>query len=118
MLLFKRGCQFYNGDSKNNDYKNIFPGQVIAPKIWANFGGLFIMKLTDENKIQIYRLKREVYLYMELSKKFEINDSNMKYIINLADLYGKTVLIRREYSPELKLNTINKVLKSMIEDGL
>ena len=55
---------------------------------------------------------------MERSKKFEINDSNMKYIINLADLYGKTVLIRREYSPELKLNTINKVLKSMIEDGL
>ena len=31
------------------------------------------MKLTDENKIEIYRLKKKGYLYKELAKKFKIN---------------------------------------------
>ena len=30
------------------------------------------MKLTDENRIEMYRLKKEGYSYKELSKKFEI----------------------------------------------
>ena len=30
---------------------------VIAPKIWTNFGGLFIMKLTDENNQDEQKLK-------------------------------------------------------------
>lgn len=36
------------------------------------------MKLTDENKIKMYRLKKEGYSYMELSKKFKINASNVR----------------------------------------
>ena len=65
---------------------------VIAPKIWTNFGGLFIMKLTDENRIEMYRLKKEGYSYNELSKKFEIDPSNVKYMVKLADLHGEIVL--------------------------
>ena len=38
-----------------------------------------------------------------ISKKFEINASNMKCIINLADIYGKRALIRRE-----KIRTIHQ----------
>ena len=33
------------------------------------------MKLTDENRIEIYRLKKGGYTYKELSKKFEIDPS-------------------------------------------
>ena len=66
---------------------------VIAPKIWTNFGGLFIMKLTDENKIEMYRLNKEGYSYKELSKKFKIDPSNVRYMVKLADIHGETVLI-------------------------
>ena len=86
---------------------------VIAPKIWTNFGGLFIMKLTDENKIEMYRLKKEGYSNKELSKKFKINLSYVDYMIRLADLHGKTVLIKGKntyYPPGLKLDIINEVL--------
>ena len=71
------------------------------------------MKLTDENKIEIYRLKKKGYLYKELAKKFKINISNMKYMVKLVDLHGETVLIKGKnnyYPPELKLDIINEVL--------
>ena len=54
------------------------------------------MKLTDENKIEVYRLSKEGYSYKKLSKKFKINLSDVKYIIRLADLHGKTVLIKEK----------------------
>ena len=71
------------------------------------------MKLTDENRIEMYRLKKEGYSYKELSKKFEIDSSNVKYMVRLADLHGETVLIKGKnnyYPPELKLDIINEVL--------
>ena len=64
------------------------------------------MKLTDENKIEMYRLKKEGYSYMELCKKFKINSSNVMYMVKLADLHGETILIKRKntcYPVELKL---------------
>ena len=73
------------------------------------------MKLTDENKIEMYRLKKEGYSYMELSKKFKINSSNVRYMVKLADLHGETILIKRKntyYPVELKLDIINEVLIS------
>ena len=71
------------------------------------------MKLTDENKIEMYRLKKEGYSYKELSKKFKIVPSSVKYMVRLADLHGETVLIKRKnnyYPAELKLDIINEVL--------
>lgn len=71
------------------------------------------MKLTDKNKIEMYRLKKEGYSYKELSKKFKINLSNVRYMVKLADLHGETVLIKRKntyYPPGLKLDIINEVL--------
>ena len=71
------------------------------------------MKLTDENKIEMYRLKKEGYSNKELSKKFKINLSYVDYMIILADLHGETVLIKGKntyYPPGLKLDIINEVL--------
>lgn len=70
------------------------------------------MKLTDENKIEMYRLKKEGYSYKKLSKKFKINTSTVKYMVRLADLYRETVLIKGKnnyYPVELKLDIINEV---------
>ena len=52
------------------------------------------MKLTDENKIEIYRLKKKGYSFKELSKEFKININTVKYIVRLADLHCETVLIK------------------------
>ena len=54
------------------------------------------MKLTNENKIEMYRLKKEGYSYKELSKKFKINPCSLKYMVRLADLHGETVLIKEK----------------------
>jgi len=73
------------------------------------------MKLTDENKIEMYRLNKEGYSYKELSKKFKIDPSNVRYMVKLADIHGETVLIKGKnnyYPPELKLDIINEVLIS------
>ena len=71
------------------------------------------MELTDENKIEIYRLKKEGYSFKKLSKEFKININTVKYIVRLADLHCETVLIKRKnnyYLAELKLDIINEVL--------
>ena len=67
----------------------------------SNFWGAFIMKLTYDDKVQIYELRKQGYSLEKLSNKFGINNSNLRYMIKLIDRY---------YSPELKQEMINKVL--------
>ena len=67
----------------------------------SNFWGVFIMKLSYEDKVQIYELRKQGYSLEKLSNKFGINNSNLIYMIKLIDRY---------YSPELKQEMINKVL--------
>ena len=59
------------------------------------------MKLSYEDKVQIYELRKQGYSLEQLSNKFGINNSNLRYMIKLIDRY---------YSPELKQEMINKVL--------
>ena len=59
------------------------------------------MKLTYEDKVQIYELRKQGYSLEKLSNKFGINNSNLRYMIKLIDCY---------YSPELKQEMIEKVL--------
>ena len=67
----------------------------------SNFWGVFIMKLSYEDKVQIYELRKQGYSLEKLSNKFGINNSNLRSMIKLIDRY---------YSPELKQEMINKVL--------
>ena len=67
----------------------------------SNFWGVFIMKLSYEDKFQIYELRKQGYSLEKLSNKFGINNSNLRYMIKLIDRY---------YSPDLKQEMINKVL--------
>ena len=59
------------------------------------------MKLTYDDKVQIYELRKQGYSLEKLSNKFGINNSNLRYMIKWIDRY---------YSPELKQEMINKVL--------
>ena len=85
-------------------HKNALDNMNCTPKVRqkkSNFWGVFIMKLSYEDKVQIYELRKQGYSLEKLSNKFGINNSNIRYMIKLIDRY---------YSPELKQEMINKVL--------
>ena len=71
------------------------------------------MKLTYEDKVQIYELRKQGESFRQLSNQFGINISNLRYMIKLIDRYGIEFVKKgknRYYSPELKQEMINKVL--------
>ncbi|HFN0186029.1 TPA: IS3-like element ISSpn4 family transposase, partial [Streptococcus pneumoniae] len=71
------------------------------------------MKLSYEDKVQIYELRKQGYSLEKISNKFEINNSNLRYMIKLIDRYGIEFIKKgknRYYSPELKQEMIDKVL--------
>ncbi|MFS9140227.1 IS3 family transposase [Streptococcus infantis] len=71
------------------------------------------MKLTYEDKIQIYELRKQGQSFKQLSNQFGINISNLKYMIKLIDRYGIEIVKKGKncyYSPELKQEIIDKVL--------
>ncbi|KJQ77970.1 DNA-binding protein [Streptococcus oralis subsp. tigurinus] len=71
------------------------------------------MKLTYDDKVQIYELRKQGYSLEQLSNKFGINNSNLRYMIKLIDRYGIEFVKKgknRYYPPELKQEMIDKVL--------
>ena len=71
------------------------------------------MKLTYEDKVQIYELRKQGESFRQLSNQFGINVSNLRYMIKLIDRYGIEIAKigkNRYYSPELKEEIINNVL--------
>ena len=71
------------------------------------------MKLTYDDKVQIYELRKQGYSLEKLSNKFGINNSNIRYMIKLIDSYGIEFVKKGKncyYSPELKQEMIDKVL--------
>ena len=71
------------------------------------------MKLTYDDKVQIYELRKQGYSLEKLSNKFGINNSNLRYMIKLIDRYGMEFVKKgknRYYSPELKQEMVEKVL--------
>ena len=79
----------------------------------SNFWGVFIMKLTYGDKVQIYELREQGESFKRLSNQFEVNVSGLKYMVKLIDRYGINIVKKekkRYYSPKLKREMINKVL--------
>ena len=71
------------------------------------------MKLTYEDKVRIYELRKQGISLKRLSDKYGMNLSNLKYLVRLIDRYGIENVKKgknRYYSPELKQEIINKVL--------
>ena len=71
------------------------------------------MKLTYEDKVQIYELRKQGESFRQISNQFGINISNLRYMIKLIDRYGIEIAKKgknRYYSPELKEEIINNVL--------
>ena len=71
------------------------------------------MKLTYEDKVQIYESRKQGESFRRLSNQFGIKISNLQYMIKLIDRYGIEIVKKGKncyYSPELKQEIIDKVL--------
>ena len=71
------------------------------------------MKLSYEDKVQIYELRKQGQSFKQLSKRFGVDASGLKYMVKLIDHYGIEIVKKgknRYYSPELKQEMIDKVL--------
>ena len=71
------------------------------------------MKLSYEDKVQIYELRKQGYSFNQLSKRFGVEVAGLRYMMKLIDRYGIENVKKvknRYYSPELKQEMIDKVL--------
>ena len=64
---------------------------------------MFLMKLTYEDKIEIYQLRKQGESLKNLSKKYDIADSNIKYLVRLIDQYGIEI-VKKEKNFIIKQN--------------
>ena len=71
------------------------------------------MKLTYEDKVQIYELRKQGTSFKRLSNQFGVNVSGLKYMVKLIGRYGINIVKKgknRYYSPKFKREMIDKVL--------
>ena len=71
------------------------------------------MKLTYEDKVQIYELRKQGQTFNQLSKRFGVDASGLRYMTRLIERYGIEIIKKgknRYYLPELKQEMIDKVL--------
>ena len=54
------------------------------------------MKLTYEDKVQIYELRKKGESFRPLSNQFGINISNLQYMIKSIDRYGIEIVKKRK----------------------
>ena len=70
-------------------------------------------KLSYEDKINIYNNKKEGMSIKVLSKKYDVRDNVIKYLVRVIDKHGYEVLRTNKnnyYSPNQKEQIINRVL--------
>lgn len=71
------------------------------------------MKLTREQKIAIYKKRKQGKTYASLSTEYGIRIDKIEYLVRLIDQHGTDILRKNEnkyYPPELKQEIINQVL--------
>ena len=55
------------------------------------------MKLTFEDKVQIYESRKQGESFRRLSNQFGIKISNLQYMIKLMDRYGIEIVIQEKW---------------------
>ena len=66
------------------------------------------MKLNYEDKVWIYELRKQGQSFKQLSKRFGVDVSGLKYMMKFIDRYGIDIVkkgMNRYYSPDLKQQT-------------
>src|SRR5574344_659819 len=94
--------------------KQYKPRYCSDPSKLNKLQGSLFMKLTYEDKIEIYRLRKEEHLNIRMiADRYKIGIKNIKYLVDLINLYGIAIAKKknnRKYSIEFKEVAINRVL--------
>ena len=107
---------FYLEKQENIDIKKIKGTKLeLHPKSWTQDWrcSFFVSKLTREDKIKIYERRKNGETIPSLAKTFNVQESNIKYLIALIKKHGYNILREdknRVYSKDFKLQTINRIL--------
>ena len=83
------------------------------PVSWTWKRGFIVAKLSYEDRINIYKERKEGNTISSLSKKYNIRETRIKYLIRLIDKHGFDILKtikNKKYSKEFKEKAINRVL--------
>ena len=79
--------------------------QKLDKKIGKNLTwGVFIMKLTYEDRVQIHELRKQGQTFNQLSKRFGVDASRLRYMMRLVERYGIEIVKKGKncyYSPKL-----------------
>ena len=71
------------------------------------------MKLTYKDRVKIHELRKQGQTFNQLSKRFGVDASGLRYMMRLIERYGIEIVKKGKncyYSPELKQEMIDKVL--------
>ena len=63
------------------------------------------MKLTYEDKIKIYQLRKQGETLKNLSRKYDIDGAHIEYLVRLIDRFGIEI-VKKE-----KTSLLNKIIK-------
>ena len=99
-------------DAIKKDYQHICTAPQKLDMKNLTFG-VFLMKLTYEDKIHIYQLRKQGVSLKKLSKNYNVTVRNLDYLVQFIDRYGIESVKKgknRYYSPELKKEIMDKVL--------
>ncbi|EPT46597.1 hypothetical protein SAG0034_07540, partial [Streptococcus agalactiae FSL S3-170] len=64
----------------------------------SNDWGAFLMKLSYEDKLEIYELRKIGMSWSQISQRYDVRISNLKYMIKLMDRYGVEISKKVEMS--------------------
>ena len=70
------------------------------------------MKLTYEDKIEIYQLRKQGESLKKLSQKYDIGVSNIKYLVRLIDRYGTGSVKKKKIAKGSLPNSVDKTIFS------
>ena len=62
--------------------------KIVADKTRPTTFGFFLMKLTYEDKIQIYQLRKQGFSLKDLSKIYNVTIRNLDYLVQFIDRFG------------------------------
>ncbi|HGJ6696476.1 TPA: hypothetical protein ACJW2R_001755, partial [Streptococcus pneumoniae] len=64
----------------------------------------FIMKLSYEDKVQIYELRKQGQSFKQLSKRFGVDVSGLKYMVKLIDRYGIEIVKKERLARKQRIS--------------
>lgn len=73
---------------------------------------MFFMRLSKQDKINIYQLYQQNYRYSEIKEYYPIEEGNFYYLIRVLNRYGISWLDRprHKWTKEEKMEAIDRVL--------